>query len=76
MKTVTMQEASNQLSQLVKRAQAGEEIIISSETEPPVKLVPLVATPPLKERRLGELKGKIWISDDFDAPLEDFKDYM
>ena len=24
----------------------------------------------------GILKGKIWISDDFDAPLEDMKDYM
>ena len=26
--------------------------------------------------RFGSLKGKIWLSDDFDAPLEDFKDYM
>jgi DNA-damage-inducible protein J len=22
------------------------------------------------------LKGKVWMSDDFDAPLEDFKEYM
>jgi DNA-damage-inducible protein J len=22
------------------------------------------------------LKGKVWIADDFDAPLEDFKEYM
>lgn len=30
--------------------------------------------------RVGELfgqgKGEIWMADDFDAPLEDFKDYM
>ncbi len=24
----------------------------------------------------GLLKGKIWIADDFDAPLDDFKEYM
>ena len=29
-----------------------------------------------KEREFGCLKGQIWIADDFDAPLEDFKDYM
>ena len=29
-----------------------------------------------KKRQAGLLKGKIWIADDFDAPLEDLKDYM
>ena len=24
----------------------------------------------------GSMTGKIWIADDFDAPLEDFKEYM
>lgn len=28
------------------------------------------------ERGFGSLKGKIWMSPDFDEPLEDFKDYM
>ena len=32
--------------------------------------------PPKKKRPLGLLKGKIHIPDDFDEPLEDFKDYM
>lgn len=27
-------------------------------------------------RKLGLLKGKMKMSDDFNAPLEDFKDYM
>jgi len=31
---------------------------------------------PLKEREFGCMKGKIWMADDFNAPLEDFKDYM
>ncbi|MBD0278525.1 MAG: DUF2281 domain-containing protein [Flavisolibacter sp.] len=29
-----------------------------------------------KERTSGQLKGKVWMSPDFDAPLEDFNDYM
>ena len=27
-------------------------------------------------RNSGLLKGKMWMSADFDEPLEDFKDYM
>jgi len=26
--------------------------------------------------RFGGWEGKIWMSDDFDAPMEEFKDYM
>lgn len=29
-----------------------------------------------KQRRAGILEGKIWMSDDFDAPLDELKDYM
>lgn len=32
--------------------------------------------PPKKELPFGQFKGKIRISPDFDAPLDDFKDYM
>ena len=28
------------------------------------------------DKGFGSLKGKIWMSPDFDEPLEDFKDYM
>ena len=29
-----------------------------------------------KEREFGCAKGQFWMADDFDAPLDDFKDYM
>lgn len=29
---------------------------------------------PPKKRKAGLLKGKIWMADDFDAPLEDLKE--
>lgn len=28
------------------------------------------------KREMGFLKGKIWMADDFDAPLDDFSEYM
>ena len=31
---------------------------------------------PVRVPGFGCAKGKIWMADDFDAPLEDFKDYM
>jgi len=32
--------------------------------------------PKQKNRQFGRMKGKMWMADDWDAPLEDFKDYM
>ena len=32
--------------------------------------------PRAKRGGLGSLKGQIWMADDFDGPLEDFKEYM
>jgi Protein of unknown function (DUF2281) len=34
------------------------------------------AEPAKKKAVFGSFKGEIMIADDFDAPLEDFKDYM
>jgi antitoxin (DNA-binding transcriptional repressor) of toxin-antitoxin stability system len=71
---VNMHEAKSNLSRLVKRAAAGEEIIIASRGKP----VALLTRPPKKTKKIpwGVFKGKIEMADDFDAPLEMFKDYM
>jgi len=34
------------------------------------------ADPPKKMPKPGCMKGKIWMAEDFDAPLDDFKEYM
>jgi prevent-host-death family protein len=74
MTQITLTEASQQLSDLIKVALRGEEIVITRENQPVVKLVPVS---PLKHRPLfGSAKDLITISNDFDEPLEDFKDYM
>ncbi len=64
---VNLYEAKTKLSHLVERAAAGEEIIIAKAGKPRARLVPLKTGRP--SRRPGAGRGKVWIADDFDAPL-------
>lgn len=61
-------EAKLNLSRLVDRAAAGEEIVIAKNGKPMAKLVPL---PPQPKRVPGGWEGKVWIADDFNDPLPD-----
>ena len=65
--TVTVTEAKTQLSRLIERAGEGEEIVIRRGPRPVAKLIRYDA-PKRKPRKPGDLKGKIWVSDDFDEP--------
>ena len=67
MKTVNIHAAKTQLSRLVEDAAAGEEIVIAKAGKPIARLTAI--DKPDRRRTFGMLKGKIWISDDFDAPL-------
>ena len=69
MTTVNVYEAKTKLSQLLDRAEAGEEIIIARNGRPVARLGPLRQRK--QRRRLGTLKGKLRVSPDFDAPLPD-----
>jgi prevent-host-death family protein len=60
---VNVHEAKTQLSKLLKRAEAGEEIVIARDGTPVARLAP-VEQPVVQ---LGWAKGKVWIADDFDA---------
>jgi prevent-host-death family protein len=62
-----MHDAKTQLSRLAERAAQGEEIVIARNGRPVARLVPLER--PRKPIKLGFWKGKVWMSDDFDAPL-------
>lgn len=71
MKQVSIDEAQACLSELIQKALAGEEIMITQDGQQLVKLAALPQRPP--QRRIGGAKDAIlWIADDFDAPLEDF----
>lgn len=71
---VNMHEAKSSLSKLVKRAAAGEEIVIANHGRPVARLTRLAR----KSKKIpwDIYKGQIEMADDFDAPLDVFKDYM
>ncbi len=67
---VNIHEAKTQLSRLLRKVAEGEEITISRAGVPVARLV-RIENKPAKKRPLGMDRGKIWIADDFDAPLPD-----
>jgi len=73
---VNIHEAKTNLSKLLARVSAGEEVIIARAGKPIARLVPIIERP--QKRVPGSAKGKVFISPDFDAPLpesvlEDFE---
>jgi prevent-host-death family protein len=71
---VNMHDAKSSLSRLVKRAAAGEQILIANHGKP----VAMLTRIPAARTKIpwDVFKGKIEMADDFDAPLEDLKDYV
>ncbi len=69
MKMINIHEAKTQLSKLIEEAEGGMEIVIARAGKPAVKLVPYKPVKP--DRKPGSMKGKLWISDDFNDPLPD-----
>jgi len=67
---VSMHLAKSTLSSLVKRAAAGEAILIGAYGRAEVKLVPVSAVE-RPRKQFGALKGILQVPDDFDAPLPD-----
>ncbi len=63
---VNMHEAKTDLSRLVERALAGEDVVIARAGVPVVRLVPVQQT---GKRRLGQWRGQVKLREDFDAPL-------
>jgi prevent-host-death family protein len=69
---VNMHEAKTQLSRLVERAAAGEDIVIGRAGRPVARLVAYTA--PAAPRVPGALSGQVWIADDFDDTSDELLD--
>ena len=69
MPTITIHRAKTNLSRLIERAAAGEEIIIARGSKPVARLVPI--GPVKGERKPGSWKGKFEIRPDFFESLSD-----
>jgi antitoxin (DNA-binding transcriptional repressor) of toxin-antitoxin stability system len=74
--TITVEEAQAKLKELIGQLAPGEEIVLTENQQPVAKLVGEGPTrPPRPVPGLG--KGSIlYMAPDFDAPLEEFKEYM
>jgi len=74
MQRVGIDEAAKRLAELVDAAIGGEDVFIVMDAERIVQLVSVKQ--PGRRRVAGSAKGLITMADDFDAPLEDFREYM
>ena len=73
MKQYSLQDAQTHLQELIEKAVQGQQILIQTDSQTMVKLVPVA---PVKEpRKAGSARGLVQLADDFDAPLADFDDY-
>ncbi len=64
MRVVNIHQAKTHLSKLVEEVEGGEEVVIARAGKPVARLVPLQ-----RPRRLGLLRGRLTVPEDFDAPL-------
>ena|SRR5579864_925286 len=67
MKQVNVHQAKTQLSKLLRRVAAGEEISIANRGVPVARLVPVPSV--TRKRGQGAYGDTIKIADDFDGPL-------
>lgn len=64
---INIHEAKTHLSRIVEEVAAGSEVIIAKAGKPVARLVPLAETG--RSKKLGLLKGRIRVPDDFNRPL-------
>jgi prevent-host-death family protein len=66
---INIHEAKTHLSRIVDEVAAGAEIIIAKAGKPMARLTPLAGV--RRPKKLGLLKGKFKVPDDFNAPLSE-----
>ena len=68
-----MHEAKTKLSQLVERAESGEDIVIARNGKPVARLTPVASTSSIECVR-GAWRGRVRIGEDFDELPADIAD--
>ena len=76
MSSLTVQEAQAKLSELIHNLKPGDEVVITDNDQPVARLVAAERQQRVP-RRPGTLRGTVkYMAPDFDAPLDDFTEYM
>ena len=73
MQQFKVQDAQSRLEDLIESALEGKKVLIVKEDTKVVQLVPV--QPTTRHVQFGSAKGLVKLSDDFDAPLPDFREY-
>lgn len=71
MHQIDLEQAKAEVNRLLETALEGEEVVITRDDKPVLRLVPVNGV----RRYSGSAKAKISMSEDFDKPLEDFAGY-
>lgn len=67
-------EAKTHLASILDKGARGQKFVVTKHGRPVAQIVP---APTHKNRHVpGLWRGRIWVADDFDVPLEDFKESM
>jgi antitoxin (DNA-binding transcriptional repressor) of toxin-antitoxin stability system len=75
MTTISLDQAKEALPELLRALQPGEEMIIADQGEPLAQVRKLERKSwPCKAGSYR--KNEFWMAPDFDAPLDDFREYM
>jgi addiction module HigA family antidote len=74
---ISIQEAQTKLPELIHDLHEGAEVVITEHSQPVARLLPAASATQRKVRQPGTLRGTVlYMAPDFDAPLDDFKEYM
>jgi antitoxin (DNA-binding transcriptional repressor) of toxin-antitoxin stability system len=77
MTSLSIEQAQANLADLVHGLTLGDEVVITENDQPVARIVSAAGQPQRPPRRLGTLRGTVlYMAPDFDAPLDDFKEYM
>jgi prevent-host-death family protein len=77
MTTISIDEAQAKLSELIDGLAPGEVVVITKDNEPVARLTSADRPESKTPRQPGTLRGTVlYMAPDFDAPLDDFKEYM
>ena len=75
---IDIAELTPQAQELLSQIQSGAELIITADNQPIAKIVSIngQAAGQRKRRQAGLSKSVLWMSPDFNEPLEEFAEYM
>jgi prevent-host-death family protein len=76
MPQIDVEQAKRDFDRLLERASQGEEVVITKNNQPLARLTAPSSFPKREKRQFGSVEGDIWMSDDFDEPLDDVRECM